>query len=244
MRSAQTDVKFSTYGANLISVQQLACPPLHGASLSEAAKIVKCVLREKPPGINTNFSEDYEVTGQYHSYLSPKLEARPLPQKGGYGVFAREFIKKGDLLVLWGGRIVSEADLDPTMPDFTQRVLQIEEGLFMIQPVPLESSDYFNHSCNPNAGFSGQIALVAMRDIQAGEEVCFDYAMCDGSPYDEFVCSCGAENCRGNITGEDWKLPELRERYAGYYMPYLQRRIDALNATEVGALKLDAPVAV
>lgn len=188
--------------------------------------------------------EDYVVTGQFHSHLSPKLEARPLPEKGGYGVFARVPVDKGDLLVLWGGRILSESELDPEMPYFTQRVLQIEEGLYMLQPEPLEPSDYFNHSCAPNAGFSGQIALVAMRDLEPGEEVCFDYAMCDGSPYDEFICTCGSQNCRGNITGEDWKRPDLRERYAGYYMPYLQRRIDMLEAVEAGTLSLEVPLGV
>ena len=115
------------------------------------------------------------MTGQFYSHLSPKLEAKPLPKKGGMGVFAREPISKGELLVLWGGRILAESELDATIPHFTQRVLQVEEGLYMLQPEPLESSDYFNHSCSPNAGFSGQIALVAMRDIKHGEEVCFDY---------------------------------------------------------------------
>jgi uncharacterized protein len=188
--------------------------------------------------------EDYVVTGQFNSHLSPKLEARPFPEKGGWGVYARELVRKGELLVLWGGRIIDESELDPTMPNFSQRVLQIEEGYFLLAPEPLEPSDRFNHSCNPNAGFSGQVGLVAMHDIAPGEEVCFDYAMCDGTPYDEFICSCGSQNCRGNITGEDWKRPDLRERYAGYYMPYLQRRIDLLNAIEAGKLSLEVSLGV
>ena len=40
-----------------------------------------------------------------------------------------------------------------------------------------------------------------MRDIHAGEELNFDYAMCDGSNYDEFECYCGSENCRGQGQG-------------------------------------------
>lgn len=184
------------------------------------------------------------MTGQYQSYLAPNLEARPLLEKGGWGVFACSAINKGQLLVLWGGRIISELELDPAMPNFAQRVLQIEEGLFLLASEQLEPSDRFNHSCNPNAGFSGQIGLVAMREIERGEEVCFDYAMCDGTPYDEFICSCGADNCRGNITGEDWKRSDLQERYTGNYMPYLQRRIDMLNAIETGTLKLEVPLSV
>lgn len=184
------------------------------------------------------------MTVQFHSHLSPKLEARSLPEKGGWGVFAHQPIARGELLVLWGGRIIAESELDPTIPDFSQRVLQIEEGFYLLASESLEPSDRFNHSCNPNAGFSGQIGLVAMRDIALGEEVCFDYAMCDGTPYDEFICSCDSESCRGNITGEDWKRPDLRERYAGYYMPYLQRRIDLLNAIDAGKLSLEVSLGV
>jgi SET domain-containing protein len=188
--------------------------------------------------------EDYVVTGQFHSYLSPKLEARPFPKKGGWGVFARVPVEKGELLVLWGGRVVHESELDPTMPDFTRRVLQIEDGFYFLTPKKLEPADRFNHCCDPNAGFTGQIGLVAMRDLEPGEEVCLDYAMCDSAPYDEFICSCGSENCRGNITGEDWKRPDLRERYAGYFSPYLQRRIDQFNGFEAGKLSLEVPLDV
>jgi hypothetical protein len=83
--------------------------------------------------------------------------------------------------------------------------------------------------CSVNVGLREQVVLVAMRDIAAGEEVCFDYAMTGGGPYDEFECACGAPDCRGWITGNDWKRPELWERYAGFFSPYLQRRIDRLK---------------
>ncbi len=168
------------------------------------------------------------MTGQLFSYLSPKLESRPNPAKGNCGIFVREPISRGELLTLWGGRIMAFDELDRDMPNFTQQVLQIEEGFYLMAP-DLEPSDCFNHSCNPNAGMSGQIGLVAMRDIAVDEEVCLDYAMCDGSTYDEFECSCGSPNCRGRITGQDWQRPELWERYEGYFMPYLQRRIAALK---------------
>src|SRR5690606_33853967 len=86
--------------------------------------------------------------------------------------------------------------------------------------------DFVNHSCEPNAGLLGQIGLVAMRAIAAEEEICYDYAMSDGSAYDEFDCSCGMRLCRGRISGSDWSIPRRQERYRGYFSPYLQRRID------------------
>jgi SET domain-containing protein len=163
-----------------------------------------------------------------YSYLSPKLESRPRPKTGTCGVFAREPVLKDEIVALWGGRILSSAQLDWNMENFTQQVLQIEEQFYLFSPA-MEDSDCFNHSCDPNLGMTGQIGLIAMRDIKVGEEVCLDYAMCDGSNYDEFVCSCGSPNCRGKVTGEDWKNPELWERYAGYFSPYLQRRIATLK---------------
>jgi hypothetical protein len=50
--------------------------------------------------------------------------------------------------------------------------------------------------------------------------------MSDGSPYDEFDCACGSPLCRGRVTGDDWQRHDLQARYAGYFSPYLQRRIE------------------
>jgi len=162
------------------------------------------------------------------SYLSPKCIARD-HLEGGCGVFANSLVAKGELVSLWGGRIIHKAELDPSMPRFTQRVLQVDEDLYLLTAEEKEPNDCFNHSCNPNLGFFGQIGLVALREINAGEELRFDYAMSDGEDYDEFECSCGSTNCRKKITGNDWKLPELWDRYQGYFSPYLSRRIKTLN---------------
>jgi SET domain-containing protein len=162
------------------------------------------------------------------SYLNPKCEARTHIE-GGCGVFAIAFIPKGELVSLWGGRIVRKNDLDPSMPRFSQRVLQIDEDFCLLTAEEKEPNDCFNHSCSPNLGFFGQIGLVALRDIELDEELTFDYAMSDGSPYDEFECYCGSTNCRKKITGNDWKITFLWEKYNGYFSPYLAKRIQFLR---------------
>ena len=53
--------------------------------------------------------------------------------------------------------------------------------------------------------------------------------MTDGSAYDEFDCGCGAKLCRKRVTGNDWRLPELWQRYDGYFSTYLERRIKKLK---------------
>jgi SET domain-containing protein len=163
------------------------------------------------------------------NYMSDRLEARQNPEKGGYGVFARANLHAGELLIVWGGDIVTQEVLRQLSPLKQSHSVQVEEGLYLVSSREPEPADYLNHSCNPNTGLRGQIALVALREIGAGEEICIDYAMCDGSPYDEFECHCGAPDCRGSVSGDDWKNPALWEKYSGYFSPYLQARIEALR---------------
>ena len=169
------------------------------------------------------------MTDGNFSYFSSKLETHPDPEKGVCGVHAVAPIAKDELLALFGGRIIRFAEaIDPN----GVKLIQVEEDLYLETMTPGEPADCFNHCCHPNAGMSGQVALVAMRDIAPGEKVTFDYAMSDGSDYDEFECACGAPECRGKVTGSDWRRPELWDRYAGYFSPYLQRRINALRARD------------
>lgn len=171
------------------------------------------------------------MSKQPSSYLSSKLEGRLKADKSGNSVVAREPVQKGGLLAVFGG-VVYEWETFICLPERERSLsLQIEDRHFLV-PRPIGKGDFVNHSCNPNAGLSGQIILVAMRDIQIGEEVCFDYAMSDTVPYDEFDCLCGAPNCRGKVSGADWQKPELQKRYAGYFSPHVQRRIDALKAEQ------------
>jgi hypothetical protein len=168
------------------------------------------------------------MTSQLSSYLSSRCESRVRPG-GQRGVFARVALAKGELIAIFGGAVYPWEGLMALPEGLRSLSLQVEDELFLV-PEQLGEGDYVNHSCNPNAGLSGQICLVAMREIAPGEEVRFDYAMCDSLPYDEFDCECEEANCRGRITGGDWKIKELQERYAGYFSPYLQMRIDALKA--------------
>ena len=169
------------------------------------------------------------MSKQPSSYLSPKLEGRPKADGSGNGIFTLQPLNKGELIAVFGG-VVYEWDTFINLSDRVRSLsLQVEDRLFLV-PRPIGEGDYVNHSCKPNAGLSGQIGLVALRDIHIGEEVCFDYAMCDTVPYDEFECECGQPNCRGSISGNDWQKPELQKRYAGYFSPHVQHRIDKMHA--------------
>lgn len=183
--------------------------------------------------VSGNAVSQNAVEGNAHSFLSSKCEVRKDDDKGGRSVIARSTIAAGELIAVWSGKLVNRDGLDLLPPALRRFSLQVEEGLYLASLNEHEGADYINHSCDPNAGLSGQISLVARRAIAAGEEITYDYAMTDGSAYDEFPCGCGAEACRGRVSGDDWRRPELWSRYRGHFSPYLQRRIEALQVSEL-----------
>ncbi|MCO6510896.1 MAG: SET domain-containing protein-lysine N-methyltransferase [Aridibacter famidurans] len=159
------------------------------------------------------------------SYISPKAEVRDSPIHGK-GLFAKEALGKGEIVCVKGGYIFDRAARDSLPEWYRDAEIQIGENLFIGPLTEYEregSMIYSNHSCEPNIGVRGQIVFVAMRDIEAGEELTHDWATTDDDVY-EMECLCGSENCRGVITGKDWRLAQLREKYEGYFSEYLEKR--------------------
>ena len=65
-------------------------------------------------------------------------------------------------------------------------------------------TNFTNHSCDPNAGYDGADAIVALREIATGEEIRMDYGTFSFSFDHAFTCRCGAKSCRGRVTANDW----------------------------------------
>lgn len=162
-----------------------------------------------------------------YNWLSPKAQARPAGEKG-WGSYAVEPIEAGETVAAFGGCIVPMAVLQTFSDDRQGRSIQVDADLYLVSGDTPDPGDMLNHSCEPNCGLLGQMLVVAMRDIVPGEELSFDYAMCDASDYDEFRCLCGESTCREIVTGSDWRDPVLQAKYAGWFSPYLARRIAAL----------------
>jgi uncharacterized protein len=160
------------------------------------------------------------------SYLSPKtLVKQSLIH--GKGLFSAEPIKKGEIVAIKGGHIIERKILQNIQERLGPAEIQIGEDLFI---GPLDESEregsmiFSNHSCDPNIGVQGQIVFVAMRDIEAGEELTHDWATTDDDTY-EMECSCGSSSCRGIITGKDWKKRELQEKYGPYMSWFILEKI-------------------
>ena len=147
---------------------------------------------------------------------NPKAEVRPHP-KFDRGVFARERILKGEEIASFDGEEYIgyyDHELPPEV---------LNHGI-MVAPTRVRNSRGFarliNHSCNPNSGVKDLIRIVAMRDIEAGEEILWDYEMAENAEWKMFCC-CGEPNCRHVLLGYRYLPQEFRDRYAGYISDYL-----------------------
>jgi hypothetical protein len=180
---------------------------------------------EGPPGLEYNGDGGNRFVTT--SWFSPKTEKRP-SGIAGRGLFAREDIAAGEIVAVKGGAIMDGAALARISHEVSPADIQIEDDLYMAPRNASEVSENIlclNHKCDPNVGVQGQITFVAMRDVRAGTELTIDYAMIDGDPKERMECACGARECRGTITGDDWRRPELQRRYAGYFSRYITDRI-------------------
>lgn len=163
------------------------------------------------------------------SWITPKARKGTPSAIAGRGLVAVEAIAAGEVVAVKGGHVVDTATLRAQPERLRNSEVQIAEGLHLMalaeeeyEPVML----FINHSCAPNVGFRGNTVLVAMADVAAGAELTTDYALFDGTVWPEPLrCACGATGCRGVVTGDDWRRPELQTRHEGWFSTYLADRI-------------------
>ncbi len=163
------------------------------------------------------------------SILTSRARGELHESSGQRRVIATAPIPTGALVAVFGGVVLDARGLFSMDAEAPGRVaLQVDEDAYLYSTHE-SAADWINHSCGPNTGLVGEVSLIALRRIELGEEITFDYATADGSAYDEFDCGCGSPLCRGRVLGSDWKRPELWSRYGERFSPYLRRRIEAMK---------------
>lgn len=165
------------------------------------------------------------------SYLSPKVKIGQ--SKVGKGIFAIKKIGKGELIADFengSGKFLPLEEADRIYEAGNDYMLQVDDNVFFVATGKneLEDADFINHSCEPNCGIKERLKIVAIRSIEKGEEISFDYAMSESSDY-SMKCLCGKQKCRKFICGDDWKIRDLQKNYNGFFSGYLQKKIERLN---------------
>jgi SET domain-containing protein len=162
------------------------------------------------------------------SRIDPRIEVRLSPIDR-LGLFANAKIRAGDSVIVGGGSLIADAEVAELQAAFEATGAEygcaaIDEGLNLLRQ-PDDPQRHGNHSCDPNLWMVDAITQAARRDISPGEELTTDYATLSVIASWRMECRCGSLLCRGVITGEDWRRPELRERYRDHFTPFINERI-------------------
>lgn len=119
-------------------------------------------------------------------------------------MFARRAIKKNENVHLMSGREISLLKcialiLLRKVP--VDNPLQIKKWSYMILD---DTSVAANHSCDPNCTIIGKNQLIAIKDIEVGDEITFDYSLTVipnfYTKYWKMTCGCGSEKCRKYVS--------------------------------------------
>jgi hypothetical protein len=141
-------------------------------------------------------------------------------------MIATEAIREGERVVVFGGVYTNAAGAERAQAG-GKIVMQWDDDLFSVETRGDDPTYFINHSCSPNSWMADAFTLVACRGIAAGEELVVDYALFEAD--EQFVarwsCRCGAPMCRKTVTGVDWRLPEVQQRYVEHFSPLLNKRI-------------------
>ena len=139
-------------------------------------------------------------------------------RKYGRGVFARQRIRKGEIIAVFDGPLIDD-DFEPWTDDLFQHAIQVG---------PREWRDskgiarLINHSCDPNCGIKDLVKIVAMRTIEPGEQITWDYEMTEKNPWFRMRCRCGSPICR-RVIGDFRRMPKaIRRKYGNFISEWLQ----------------------
>lgn len=171
-----------------------------------------------------------------------------------FGIFTSASIKKGTTLYFCNqlkdyNNFLNFSEICKLIPDkkniFLKYAYQIDNDLWSgpnsTYADPSLNSDmsiYWNHSCDPNSYFKNINTIVALKDIEKGEELTYDYCTTDSfvfpSEFDIYMpyinkCNCNSNICRGKVLPQDWTNAKLQKKYKGQFLPYLEKKINSLN---------------
>ena len=128
-----------------------------------------------------------------------------------WGVFADTAISAGEMIVEYRGELIGNAVAELREKEYESAKIG-SDYMFRIDSLNVcdatkqgNVARFINASCDPNCytkiiTFDGlkRIVIYAKKDIQAGEELCYDYKF--PIEYDKakrIRCHCGARDCRG-----------------------------------------------
>jgi len=139
------------------------------------------------------------------------FEVRP-SSVHGFGGFAVRRIPRGTRIAEYVGERLTEAEVDARYSDDRPDpghtfLFHLGGDAYIDASHQGNESRFINHSCDPNCEsdvVDGRVYIIALRDIEPGEELTYDYALEieeDSTPEEDaaYACRCGSPQCRGTM---------------------------------------------
>ncbi|MBS1626821.1 MAG: SET domain-containing protein-lysine N-methyltransferase [Bacteroidetes bacterium] len=126
----------------------------------------------------------------------------------GYGIYANTNIKAKEIIFKGeekAQRIVTKQYVDANwnekqQEDFKRYAYPISKNVYILWDENAAEWAPQNHSCNANTAYLG-LNVIALQNINKGEELTLDYATLLDETAQPFDCECGSSNCRGTVRG-------------------------------------------
>ena len=131
----------------------------------------------------------------------------------GMGGFAQRRIRKGTAIIEYVGEKISKEEAMARIEADNRFIFTLTDKIDVDGSVDWNQARYLNHSCEPNAEAEirrGRIWIVAVRTIEPGEEITYNYSY-DFECHLDHPCLCGAATCVGYMVAEEY-FPQVRGR--------------------------------
>lgn len=152
--------------------------------------------------------------------VAPGVE-RFMTQNKGWGVKTKQPLKKGTYILEYVGEVVTEREFKERMATLYTRdthhyCLNLDGGLVIDGHRSGSDARFVNHSCSPNCEIQKwsvnglfRMALFALRDVEPGEELTYDYNFSLFNPAEGQPCRCDTPQCRGVIGGKSQRIKPI-----------------------------------
>ena len=115
--------------------------------------------------------------------------------RSGLGLFTNDFIKKGQCIIEYIGREISEDEMYTSRSKY---LFEINSKKTIDGSIKTNKARYINHSCHPNCEIEirkGRIYVMAKKNIKIGEELSYDY---EKEYFDEHIKpkGCRCKKCK------------------------------------------------